>query len=64
MSWHTKKTYVGGKVVHPRGGGILLEPKAPVKEVLKSALTSPALERLEALRPREISTPKRQNIRF
>ena len=31
MSWHTKKMYINGKVVHPRGGGILLDGKRGVE---------------------------------
>ena len=69
MAWHAKTLCINGKVVHPRGGGILLDAKrveAPVKEVehKRNGLTGVALERLEALRPREIGIPKRQNIKF
>ena len=68
MSWHAKKLCINGKVVHPRGGGILdvKRVEAPVKEVEHklNGLTGVALERLEALRPREIGIPKRQNIKF
>ncbi len=69
MSWHAKKTYINGKVVHPRGGTILLETKridvpAEVKELRGEGLKWDALERLEALRPRELGIPKRKNIRF
>ena len=75
MSWHNKKTYINGKVLHPRGGGMLLDTKhvvepflLPVKEIEKvvkrSGLTEVALKRLEALKPREIEIPKRQNIKF
>ena len=74
MSWHNKKTYINGKILHPRGGTILLdtkhvEPFLPaVKEIEKvvkrSGLTDVALKRLEALKPREIEIPKRQNIKF
>ena len=79
MSWHAKKTYINGKVVHPRGGGILLDAKhiaeenpTKVKEIEHcdkhiakgTGLSSIALKRLEALKPREIEIPKRQNIKF
>ena len=78
MSWHAKKTYISGKVIHPRGGGILLDGKRvdPVDmsphigivepgRVLKgNGLTSLQLKRLEELRPREIGIPKRPNIKF
>ena len=74
MSWHNKKTYINGKILHPRGGSLLLDTKhvvepflLPVKEIEKvkrSGLTEVALKRLEALKPREIEIPKRQNIKF
>ena len=77
MSWHAKKKYINGKVVHARGGGILLDAKRVVEStphigvvepeqiaVKGNGLTSLALKRLEELRPREIGIPKRPNIKF
>ncbi len=76
MSWHAKKTYFNGKVVHPKGGSIILDAKRNVDpsphigvvelpHVAKgNGLTSLALKRLEELRPREIGIPKRPNIKF
>ena len=79
MSWHAKKTYINGKVVHPRGGGILLDGKRsdpvadtsphigvvePERVSKGNGLTSLALKRLEELRPRELGIPKRPNIKF
>ena len=80
MSWHAKKTYINGKVVHPRGGGILLDGKRIVEAAADASphvgiveperiskgngLTKLALKRLEELRPREIGIPKRPNIKF
>ncbi len=74
-----KHVYINGKVVHPRGGGILLDGKRsdPVADtsphigvvelphVAKgNGLSSLALRRLEELRPRELGIPKRPNIKF
>ena len=76
MSWHAKKTYINGKIVHARGSGNLLDAKRvieptpqigvvePEREKKGNGLTSLALKRLEELRPREIGIPKRQNIKF
>ena len=65
-----KKVYIGGKIIHRSNGGILLDVKrklADVKhtqyEMEGSGLSSVALKRLEALKPR-IEIPKRQNIKF
>jgi len=75
MAWHMKRTYLNGKVIHPRGGGILLDAKHKVESHLPSTikefehikgfgLTEGALKRLEALKPRALEIPKRQNIKF
>ena len=69
MAGH-KKVYIGGKIINRCGCGILLDAKrklADVKhtqyEMEGSGLSSVALKRLEALKPR-IEIPKRQNIKF
>ena len=66
-----KKVYIGGKIIHRIGGGILLDAKrdlADVKhtqyEMQGNGLSSVALQRLEALKPRIQELPKRQNIKF
>jgi len=69
MTGH-KKVYVGGKIIHRSGGGILLDAKRGIQhvkeiqhEIQGNGLSSVALKRLEALKPR-IEIPKRQNIKF
>jgi hypothetical protein len=79
MSWHSKKYFINGKCVHPKGGSILLDAKrvidpfipVGIKEVERAVtgngLTEVALRRLEALKPRALELskiPKRQNIKF
>jgi len=74
MAWHMKRTYVNGKVIHPKGGRILWakrEVESHLPTVIKEfehikgfGLTEGALKRLEALKPRALEIPKRQNIKF
>ena len=69
MAGH-KKVYIGGKIIHRIGGGILLDAKRKIADVKHTqyemeggGLSSVALKRLEALKPR-IEIPKRPNIKF
>ena len=70
MPCHCKKTYIGGRIIH-RKGGTLLDTNKIVQvskkvddTIMGKGLTDPALRRLEALKPRIQEMPKRQNIKF
>jgi hypothetical protein len=70
MTVHSKKLYIGGKIVHRKSGGTLLDLKKIVHiskkvddTIMGRGLPEVALRRLEALKP-HIDIPKRQNIKF
>ncbi len=66
-----KKVYIGGKIIHRPGSGILLDVKRAVvpisrevdRTLIGKGLSDVALKRLEALKPR-IEIPKRQKMKF
>ena len=62
------KLHFGRGVVHVKGGrpatDIFVEKGKVGTEVIPMGLPSEALKRLESLRPKPLSTPKRPNIKF